>query len=247
MRKEAVFLKLRAAYTKTKEAKYIAHLDLTRVFDRSLRRAGIQVAYSEGFNPHPKIAFGPPLPVGVEGRREYVDIELKLDKEQENKLYMAELLKLLQKQLPDGIRIIDFRILPPGSKALMAVINLAVYTCKIPLKEPVGSEFMAQACRNWLARKEAVSIRYKKGKKEVRNIRPFVKSMEIITEKVPAGYILKLEIGTGNEGSVRPLEVLESMASLEGLDIDLDGVYIQRDGVFILREDGKRLTPLELP
>lgn len=245
MRKGAVFLKLRAAYTKTKEAKYIAHLDLTRVFDRSLRRAGIQVAYSEGFNPHPKIAFGPPLPVGVEGRREYVDIELKLDKEQENKLFMAELLELLQKQLPDGIRIIDFCILPPGSKALMAVINLAVYTCKVPLKEPVGPEFMAQACRNWLAREEAVSIRFKKGKKDVRNIRPFVKSMEIMAEKLPAGYMLELEISTGNEGSVRPLEVLESMASSEGLSLDLDGADTKRNDLFILLENGKRLTPLE--
>jgi radical SAM-linked protein len=65
------------AYTKKREARYIAHLDLARVFDRAIRRAQIEVAYSEGFNPHPKISFGPPLPVGVEGQREFVDIDLK--------------------------------------------------------------------------------------------------------------------------------------------------------------------------
>lgn len=67
-------LRVRIAYAKLEEAKYIAHLDLGRVFERACRRAGIPLAYSQGFNPHPKITFGSALAVGVEGEQEFVDL-----------------------------------------------------------------------------------------------------------------------------------------------------------------------------
>ncbi|MEM5817349.1 MAG: TIGR03936 family radical SAM-associated protein, partial [Desulfitobacterium hafniense] len=96
-------LRVRIAYTKMEEAKYIAHLDLARVFERALRRASVRLAYSEGFNPHPKIAFGSALAVGVEGEQEYVDIELAQEMD------LKELMGRLQEQLPTGIRLIEGR------------------------------------------------------------------------------------------------------------------------------------------
>lgn len=243
--KEAVILKIRVAYTKKNEARYIAHLDLTRVFDRALRRAGIEVAYSEGFNPHPKIAFGPPLPVGVEGEREYVDIGIKITPDSDPVIFVDKILKRLQEQLPEGIEIVGSTILPQPNKALMAVIDLACYSAEVPLFVPTQQRVLEEACRNWLAREEVIAVRSQKGRKVSRDIRPFVKEIVVLSQESPERYRIKFDIITGNSGSVRPLEVLQSVSSLEGVQIDMDGVLIIRDGVYITMENGELLTPLD--
>src|SRR5690606_33558809 len=66
--------KYRLRYAKFGPARFASHLDLGRALGRALRRAGLPVAYSQGFHPLPKMAFGPPLPVGVESEAEFVDI-----------------------------------------------------------------------------------------------------------------------------------------------------------------------------
>lgn len=249
VQKEAVILKTRMAYTKKKEARYIAHLDLTRVFDRALRRAQIEVVYSEGFNPHPKIAFGPPLPVGVEGEREYVDIDLKLpenlNREQE-KIFLAEAVGKLQRQLPEGIELLDFCVLPQGSKAIMAITNLARYRTQAPFLEAVTPAQLKEACQNWLAEEEIIVGRYQKGLRKERNIRPFVSRINIQAQEKDDQATIFFDIVTGNAGSVRPVEVLESLSELVGLAVDIPGVYTIREGLYIKQPDGTLIDPLEM-
>ena len=60
-------------FSKEGDMKFISHLDLLRTFIRALRRAGIPVAYSQGFNHVPRLTFAAPLAVGMEGRNEYLD------------------------------------------------------------------------------------------------------------------------------------------------------------------------------
>ncbi len=210
-----------------------------------MRRSGIEVAYSEGFNPHPKIAFGPPLPVGVEGEREYVDIGLKTTTESKEYPIIDKVLERLQKQLPEGIEIVGFNILPEGSKAIMAVVNQACYRAEVPLLEPAELGVFTQACENWLAKEEIFGDRFQKGRKVTRNIRPFVRGITVLSQESPVRYCLNLDIITGNAGSVRPVEVLESIGSSEGIKIDLDGIFIIRDGVYILQSNGEQLSPLD--
>jgi len=242
------------AYTKRNEARYIAHLDLTRVFDRALRRAGVEVAYSEGFNPHPKISFGPPLPVGVEGQREYVDIDLKTmdhnqevssrESEQEASLealqiaFLKKTVEKLQEQLPEGITLMDYGVRPQGDKALMAVINLARYQTRVPFLGPVETNTILEACQRWLAREEVIGARIQKGKKMERNIRPFVSRIAVLSQEDPHQAMMQFDIVTGNAGSVRPIEVLESLHMLEALPVDIPGVYTSREGVYIEEADG---------
>jgi radical SAM-linked protein len=242
------------AYSKKKEARYIAHLDLARVFDRALRRAQIEVAYSEGFNPHPKIAFGPPLPVGVEGLREYVDIDLKIPESrqqeegrsfQKQQAFLTEALARLQKQLPEGIELSDYALRPPGSKAIMALVNLAEYRIEVPFLEAVVLRKLKKACQSWLGQEEVRGIRYQKGRKVERNIRPFVKRMEVLALENEQKATMRFEIIMGNAGSVRPGEVLESLRDLEGLPVDISGIYTIRESLYIER-DGVLLDPLQI-
>ncbi|NLM22396.1 MAG: DUF2344 domain-containing protein [Peptococcaceae bacterium] len=238
-------MKIRLAYTKKKEARYVAHLDLTRVFDRALRRAQINVHYSQGFNPHPKISFGPPLAVGVEGEREYVDIDVQELEGLSRKDLLAKIVEKLQGQLPEGICITDSAIRPKGSKALMAVINLARYKLILPGTLKLKADEVIKACERWLARNEVKVVRRHKGKESERNIRSLVNSIQILSAD-RQGIVLRLDIVTGNKGSVRPTEVLASIASLEGLNIDQDEVQIIREGLYVANPNGELIDPLKV-
>ncbi|MCL2281064.1 MAG: TIGR03936 family radical SAM-associated protein, partial [Dehalococcoidia bacterium] len=66
--------RLRIRFRRGEEIKYISHLDLIRVWMRAFRRAGVELAYSEGFNPHPRLSLAAPLALGVIGLSELIDV-----------------------------------------------------------------------------------------------------------------------------------------------------------------------------
>ncbi|KPK23033.1 MAG: hypothetical protein AMJ70_04475, partial [Dehalococcoidia bacterium SG8_51_3] len=68
--------RLRIKYCRGEELKYISHLDIMRLWQRALNRAGISLAYSEGFHPHPKISLAAPLAIGVTSEAELMDVTL---------------------------------------------------------------------------------------------------------------------------------------------------------------------------
>lgn len=229
-------MRLRIAYTKIEDARYIAHLDLTRVFERAIRRAGINMSYSEGFNPRPKISFGFALAVGTEGEREYVDVDLQRE------IDLGEALARVQEQLPPGIRLLQGCTLDQGAKSLMAVLNAASYRMRVPMALPIQAERLQEAVSAWLGREHVNYLRYSKKGPTDKDIRPWVKQLEA---KIQGDEILfDLEVEMGNSGSVRPEEVLASLRELENLPLDLDGLQVIRTGVHVSYEGGKS-SPLD--
>ena len=93
--------KLRLRFEKTGRAVYISHLDLMQTMQRAFARAGYDLKYSEGFNPHPQISILLPLSVGAASRCELMDFKLKTDVD------LAELPKRLTAVLPEGILVTD--------------------------------------------------------------------------------------------------------------------------------------------
>lgn len=229
-------MKLRIAYTKVKDARYIAHLDLTRVFERAVRRAGIAMSYTEGYNQRPKISFGFALAVGTEGEREYVDIEIQRE------LELGEVLGLIQEQLPPGIRLLQGRVLNHGAKPLMAVLNAASYKIRILMALPILQERLQEAVGLWLAREHVVYSRFTKKGPTDKDIRPWVKHLEgtIQGDEI----VFELEVEMGNAGSVRPEEVLASLRELEKLPLDMEEIHIKRTGVHVSYQ-GHNRSPLE--
>ena len=69
-----VKIRHRVKFAKTAEMRFTSHLDVMRAFQRGLRRAGLPVCFSTGFSPHPRMSFGPPLPLGLTGDGEYFDV-----------------------------------------------------------------------------------------------------------------------------------------------------------------------------
>ena len=93
--------KLRLRFQKTGRAVYISHLDLMHTMQRAFSRAGYELKYSEGFNPHPQISIALPLSVGVASYCELMDFKLKED------CVLDELPQRLTAAMPEGIRVTD--------------------------------------------------------------------------------------------------------------------------------------------
>ncbi|GHU67762.1 hypothetical protein AGMMS49983_19420 [Clostridia bacterium] len=112
-------------FSKTGRMAYISHLDLSRAFLRALRMTGLQPAYSQGFNPHPKMSIALPLSLGQSSVCELIEIETREDQE---RLFFAEAVNLLNDRLPDGIRVLTMREKPDAfSKPLASYVRAAEY------------------------------------------------------------------------------------------------------------------------
>ena len=93
--------KLRLRFTKTGRAIYISHLDLMHTMQRAFSRAGYELKYSEGFNPHPQISIALPLSVGTASICEIMDFKLKQDVD------LSELPARLSAVMPEGIQVLE--------------------------------------------------------------------------------------------------------------------------------------------
>ena len=93
------FRKLKLFYSKRGDARFFGHLEFVNIINRAFRRAGIDLSYSNGFHPMPKISFDDPLPMGMEGLKEFFFISLKSD------ITCEELMRKTNRELPEGLLI----------------------------------------------------------------------------------------------------------------------------------------------
>jgi radical SAM-linked protein len=98
-------VKLRVRATKLGKVRFTSHRDAARMWERALRRAGLPVAFTEGFTPRPKISFGLALPTGAESIAEYVDIEIRNDAADVDPEPLPE---RLSAALPNGFDVLNF-------------------------------------------------------------------------------------------------------------------------------------------
>jgi radical SAM family uncharacterized protein/radical SAM-linked protein len=118
--------RIRIKYAKTDRLRFLSHLDLMTLFHRAAVRAGVPIAFSHGFNPHPKIAFGPALSVGIESETEYLDMET------DPFIDLLQITKNLNTTLPLGIKILAARIIPKISPSLSGSIVRYKYEVTVP-------------------------------------------------------------------------------------------------------------------
>ena len=103
----------RFCYEKLGSAAYISHLDLGQLIERSLRRAAVPVAYSEGYNPHTKLSFGPALALGCESICEYIDISLTM------RVDITDIIAAVNAKTPPGLNFLEGVVLPERHNSLI--------------------------------------------------------------------------------------------------------------------------------
>ena len=224
--------KYRAEITKGEELRYVSHLDYANIFLRAFDRAKLPMAYSEGFNPHMKVAFASALSLGVTSRAEYMDFEL------EREVAQPEVWDKLKAQLPPGVEVRELKLLHEKAPALMAQTDEARYSLLVPYD---GTEEEAKAAVSaYNKAPEAIYNRVTpKKKREIETKQYMLKPVTV--ECLEGGIKLDFDISVTPEGSVKPLEVFTVIVESFNLKANPAQARIERTG---LLGKGRRLIEL---
>lgn len=139
--------RLRVRFRKGERLRYISHLDVLRSWERALRRAGLPLAYSQGFTPHPKLAFASPLPMGFASEAEVMDVTL------DERVPLAEFVQKLSEQTTEDMAILGAQEVPANAPAPQAAMLWADYRLSLPVDPAEAaravSEFLAKDSLAW--------------------------------------------------------------------------------------------------
>ncbi len=225
----------RLRLTKTGHARFMSHLDLIRTVERAIRRAGLPVALTEGFHPHPRMSFSPALPVGVESECEIVDVDLRASPGAD------DVARSLEGVLPPGIDLVSCVMLPPGGPAPDSVVRAASYEVDFRLDDIGGGPEAIEGAIRGLVQADTVLVSRvtPKGVREL-NLRPLVYDLRLEPgDGVACVYML---VAAGRGGHARPHDVARAIAMRAGLPPEARPARIARKELYVER-DG-RLYPL---
>ena len=162
-------IKVRVRFSKKGSVKYVGHLDMMRYFQKAIRRAELDVAYSEGFSPHQKMSFAAPLGVGMESEAEYFDMEMYSEIDE------TEAVRRLNEQMALGISVMSFKKLKEGEKKAMAQTYAMDYRVDIregySLPEDIDVE---KKLTEFLSRSEIQILKKTKKSEVLTDIRPLI-------------------------------------------------------------------------
>jgi radical SAM-linked protein len=222
---------MRAQYRKVGPAVYLSHLDVMRALERACRRAGLPLAYTEGFNPHPRLAFGPALGVGIASGAEFVDIDL------EQALAPDDFRLRLNRQLPDGLELVAARALRRRRQSLSAAITVATYEVTVA---NVSDGCLQPAVATIMSASEWIIPRARTGQET--DVRGLIHDLELLPGGPPARLMMVL--ATGPAGNLRPQEVLAGLARDCACGLDPETARVTRMGLFV-RAQGRLVAPWE--
>jgi radical SAM-linked protein len=194
-------MRIRITFTKTGALRYTSHLDLHQVWERTVRRAGLPLAYTQGFHPGPKIQVAAALPLGFIGLAEVVDLWLHDKAEGTPAEDPGAYKDMLQSAAPPGLVLLSVEEVDERSPALQTQVVSAEYT--VTLLETGAVPGLEAKLGQVLA---STSLpRERRGKKY--DLRPLIEGLEICAgdDRVP-GVWMRLAAREGATG--RPEEVL---------------------------------------
>lgn len=222
--------KIRLKWGKTGPVRFLSHLDNYRIFERAIRRAELPVAYSQGFHPHMKLSFGPPLPVGYSSECEFLDIQM------DGACNHQQVAQLAQ-ALPEGFFVSDDKLIYTKAPAISSLLNRAVYRVAGDLGEP---ELLREKIAALLAEKSIIAQRLSKDESKEVEIRSAIFRMEPV-----AGadrMELELELGLGESGYAKPNEVLQALGIFSARRIN--SFHIHRKALQYKGLDGLGRDPM---
>ena len=214
--------KRRIRFSKTGMGKYISHLDLLRTFTRAIQRSGLPVVYTQGFNPHQKITFSLPLPIGVTSECECVDIEF------EDIVSDDEIMQKMNENLP-----MDMRVLGVGDLMHKAShIISAEYVIELLSEPPVGDMIF----QSFFGESEILVTKKtkKKGEKQV-NLLDFVRAWEVLARDENS-VKLRIVLAAGNDATLKPELLVGALEAYISPNL-FEGYHIHRVQIFCQTEE----------
>ncbi|GFZ22547.1 radical SAM protein [Lacrimispora indolis] len=196
---------IRFKFTRGEELRFISHLDQQRLFQRAFRRAGLNIAHSNGFNPHPKLSFALAMSVGLMSDSEYGDVVLTRD------IDLMEFTKRLNAALPEGLKVVEARKIPQGKTSLSASLTDSRYRIEVALEDGIDEASLSDILNTYKSLDEVIlEKRNKKGKLVPKNIRPFIKDIRVLSVQ-KGNAVLELRLKYLEQQSVKPELVLQTV------------------------------------
>jgi len=208
-------MRVRFTFAKTEAMRYTGHLDLFRTLERSLRRARLPLAYSEGFRPHPKINIAAPLPLGITSEEELAEVWLK------QALPLADIEAQLANAAPPGMEFGAFEEIV-GKVPKLQTQTLSAEYC-VEVIEKIND--LAERVHALLAEKEILMERRKKGRVRQYDLRPLIQKMDV---REDSGQQISIRLALQEGATGRVDEVLKA------LDLKPNQVQIKRTKIHLL-------------
>lgn len=211
---------VRIKFTKTGSQKYISHLDLQRTFTRAIIRSGIPVWYTKGFNPHSKLVFSAPLPIGCESLCEFVDIRIERDVNDE------EIKEALSQQFTDEMLILE--VFSPKTKFQ----DIAYISYKAVFTTAKATEALAnEITKTFTTSPFTVMKHTKSGDKEI-DIIPLIASFKC--EHADNKLVFTFTVGDGSGQILNPELIMRAACDRFSLIVnELCDVYsLVRTGIY---------------
>lgn len=220
-------MKIRIRFRKYGVMKFVGHLDMMRYFQKVMRRADIDIAYSEGFSPHQIMSFAAPLGVGITSDGEYLDIEVHTTPSSK------EALRRLNDAMVEGVEVMSYRRLPENAKTAMSIVAAADY--RVWYKEKGGCPFSLPLLQEKLhvffdeAADISVTKKTKKGEKTM-NLKPLIYNLKV--KEAEEGICYDMKVSTGSVDNVKPELVLEAFYRFLGLAFPEQAFQVHRTDVY---------------
>lgn len=231
-------MKVRIKYTKSGHLKFIGHLDVMRFFQKAVKRAGLDIAYSQGFSPHQLMSFAAPLALGVTSEGEYFDAEF-------NSLVSSdEFVRRFNEQMVDGMAVNDVVLLPDNAKNSMSIVAGSDYHVTILEKDndanwKIRKEKLLEAVPHLLEKDTIEVIRKTKKNEKVEDIKPGIFKLCIDEDKI---YMF---LATGSEYNLKPESVMEALCKETGIEYNKFDYQVHRIETYMKNEQGELVSLLE--
>ena len=226
-------MNIRMKFKKHGCMKFIGHLDIMRYFQKAIRRADIDIAYSEGFSPHMIMSFAAPLGVGLTSEGEYVDLQVN------SCASSKAAVDALNSVMVDGMEVVSFKLLPENVKNAMSSVAAADYFVK--WREGYAPENWEEKFNVFLQKEEMLIVKKTKRSEAEVDLKPMLYK----TELRDGGIFMQVACGSVN--NLKPELVMEAFAKEAGIELAPFALEVCRLEVYadLGDETAKKLVPLE--
>ena len=222
-------MRMLAVFEKGERIRHIGHLDIQRSVQRGLRRSGLPVAYSQGFNPHILITFASALSTGACGKREIMDVTMAEDVDAE------EFLTRMNRAMPPEMQLKEARAVDSKHPSLMGMIRAAVYD--LTIRDEEKGKLLIVAIPAMMEKEQIMAMRKTKTKLTEVDIKPLILDIGGEGNHIRATLILN------ERESCKPQMLLDALKETAGITEEVR-MLVTRESLLGEDENGA-LTPLE--
>ena len=215
-------------FQKGASVRHLGLLDLQRTMQRALRRSGLPISYSKGYNPHINMSFASALSVGVPGVAELLDVSLTAE------VTETECLEKMNAVLPPSLKASAVRLIDDKHPALMGQLKQAAYDIELR-GETTGA--LCDAMDAFLAQPEIMAMRKTKSGEKLVDIRPMIHRFEVISRE---GDVARLyaQVSFEERATCKPDVLLGALsafaqAALPCVRMCRTGLYGEKDGAIV--------------